>query len=219
MYSYLNDYCERAGDGSLMGEPLNAATNLFFILAAILAALALRKAPRPQQNVTDLWLLVLALFSIGIGSGIWHLHPTLHTELMDVIPIGIFINIYLLSALRRLHKFSWWRVGRWFVIYQLLGYVAQKYFPPDYLNGTIMYIPTYAMLVAMTIALIWRDKAAARQFFGVVLLWTASLIFRTIDMDICAHFPLGTHFLWHTLNALVLYKLLMILVKKVRQLS
>jgi hypothetical protein len=35
-----------------------------------------------------------------------------------------------------------------------------------------------------------------------------SLVFRSIDQAVCASFPLGTHFLWHCLNGLVLYLLL-----------
>jgi hypothetical protein len=30
---------------------------------------------------------------------------------------------------------------------------------------------------------------------------------RTLDMQICSVFPLGTHFLWHLLNATLLYLL------------
>jgi hypothetical protein len=35
-----------------------------------------------------------------------------------------------------------------------------------------------------------------------------SLFFRSIDNAICESVPLGTHFLWHLLNGLVLYLLL-----------
>jgi hypothetical protein len=58
-----------------------------------------------------------------------------------------------------------------------------------------------------------RDKATAKTFLAIVLVWTGSLIFRTIDRDICAQFPWGTHFLWHTLNAWVLYRLLRVLIR------
>lgn len=35
-----------------------------------------------------------------------------------------------------------------------------------------------------------------------------SLVCRNIDMAVCPAFPLGAHFLWHILNAVVLYLLL-----------
>lgn len=33
----------------------------------------------------------------------------------------------------------------------------------------------------------------------------ASLTFRSIDDAICSHVAIGTHFLWHILNGVVLY--------------
>ena len=54
--------------------------------------------------------------------------------------------------------------------------------------------------------------AAARQgdaaFIAGAAVFAASIIFRSIDQSICAAVPLGTHFVWHTLNGLVLYLLL-----------
>jgi hypothetical protein len=38
--------------------------------------------------------------------------------------------------------------------------------------------------------------------------FTVSLVFRTVDQAICGAFPLGTHFVWHVLNAAVLFVLL-----------
>jgi hypothetical protein len=43
--------------------------------------------------------------------------------------------------------------------------------------------------------------AAAALFF-------VSLAFRTVDRAICGVFPLGAHFVWHLLNAVVLWLLL-----------
>jgi hypothetical protein len=34
------------------------------------------------------------------------------------------------------------------------------------------------------------------------------LAFRTVDTAICPQFALGSHFVWHVLNAVVLYMLL-----------
>ncbi|MES2984907.1 MAG: hypothetical protein V4735_06960 [Pseudomonadota bacterium] len=213
--TYLDGYCERAGHATLLAEPLNAVTNLFFILAAVLVVRALLRLPRGLARV-DLWLLAGALFLIGIGSGLWHLHPTKTTVLMDVIPITLFINIYLIAALRRLLGLSWNRVALWWLIYCAAGVVAQRVLSPELLNGTIMYIPTYLTLGLITAALWVRDRAVGRVLLVVMLVWSASLIFRTIDLDICERMAFGTHFLWHTLNAWVLWRLSMVLVEKAR---
>ena len=40
------------------------------------------------------------------------------------------------------------------------------------------------------------------------LAFAISLTLRTVDIALCPAFPLGTHFAWHILNAVVLYVLL-----------
>lgn len=209
--SFLDGYCERAGDAGAWGEPVNLITNLFFMVAAVAVAKALRQTPAAGRR-TDIWLLAALMFIIGLGSGAWHLIPTQQTLLMDVVPIGLFINLYILSALRRLFSLSWLKVFLWWLAYTVAGVAVQKYIPPDTLNGTIMYVPTYLTLVIMT-ALLWgRDKKMGKAFLSALLVWTASLTFRTIDMAVCESLVIGTHFLWHTLNAWVLWKLTMVLV-------
>ncbi len=209
--TYLDGYCERAGDAGMFGEPINLITNLFFIAAAVFAGRALMRE-QGQGRRTDLWLLVGFLFLIGVGSGLWHLQPNGITVLLDVIPITLFINLYIVSSLRRLFGLSWGKVGLWWGIYFGAGLVAQFTLPPDLLNGTIMYIPTYLTLVVMTLALWKRDAGMGRAFTVALLVWSASLVFRTIDMQVCPSLFIGTHFLWHTLNAWVLWRLLMVLI-------
>jgi hypothetical protein len=53
-----------------------------------------------------------------------------------------------------------------------------------------------------------RDAAVGNGILLAAGIFLLSLTFRTIDKAACASFPLGTHFLWHLLNALVLYVLL-----------
>lgn len=209
--TYLDAYCERAGDPSLWGEPLNALTNLCFIVAAILAGCALHRTPNIFK--VDLWLLVVFLFGIGIGSGAWHMVPTGHTVLMDVIPITLFINFYLVSALRRILGLSYPKVAFWWFVYFAVGIGAQYVLPPDTLNGTIMYIPTFATLVLLTLTVKAKDAALGSVFLKALGVWALSLTFRTVDLEICKHFPYGTHFLWHALNAWVLWRLLTALIR------
>lgn len=211
--SYLDTYCERSGEPGFWGEPLNLVTNLFFIVAAVAAARALKSTTSTGKR-TDIWLLVGLMATIGVGSGLWHLAPDGTTLLMDVVPIGLFINVYLLSALRRLFGLNWWKVVGWWLCYTVLGIAAQKLLPPDTLNGTIMYIPTYGALVVMTMGLWLRDKAVGRVFAAVLGVWTLSLTARTVDHDICATIAVGTHFLWHTLNAWVLWRLTLVLIQR-----
>ncbi len=255
--TYLDSYCERAGQAGMLAEPLNLFTNGFFILAALLSARAIARA-----NITgktgDLWLLAFFMFAIGIGSGLWHAFPSASTVLMDVIPITLFINAYILSALRRLFGLPW-PSGRKFLyligltllpilladsmsgeplnavfavcfllqlyvlrgtvifywwLYFTAGIAAQKLLPPDLLHGTIMYIPTYLALAVMTVLLRCREPNIGRVFTLALSVWTLSLLLRTVDLSVCPSLAIGTHFLWHTLNAFVLWRLLKVLIAR-----
>jgi hypothetical protein len=57
----------------------------------------------------------------------------------------------------------------------------------------------------MTGYLASRGAPAARAFGLAVVVFCVSLTLRTIDLELCARFPLGTHFLWHLLNGYLLW--------------
>jgi hypothetical protein len=59
----------------------------------------------------------------------------------------------------------------------------------------------------------WRNGSGGRQaMLAAGLAFTLSLTLRTIDIDLCRAWPLGTHFAWHLLNGLVLYLVTMALI-------
>src|SRR6266568_1147642 len=79
-------YCGRLGPG-LLGEPLNSFSNLAFVLGALLAWQLWR--PSSARDRWQLLLIALAAF-IGIGSFIFHGHPTADTLPIDLVPIQVF---------------------------------------------------------------------------------------------------------------------------------
>ena len=101
-------YCERAGSADVWAEPLNALTNLAFLVAAVAVGWRLRRTPELSwHNAWDLWVLTGLLGAIGFGSGLWHTLATSWGLLADVLPITLFINLYLLA-------FGWRVLGlRW----------------------------------------------------------------------------------------------------------
>lgn len=207
--SYLDEYCERAGDAGLWAEPVNAVTNLAFLIAALLAWRTWRAGgDKPWLQSMDIILLVVLLFAIGVGSGLWHLFASKDTLLMDVIPIVVFMNVFLISVAIRLMGLKWWGAFLFFALFQALNIASEMYLPRDFLNGTIMYLPAYGLLLVIVVWVNKRKAAGRHLLMHALVLWSLSLAFRTIDNDICQQFPIGTHFLWHILNALVLYRLL-----------
>jgi hypothetical protein len=209
----LDDYCERAGDASLWAEPLNAFTNLAFLFAAFRAGQDYWRMERHLcWRTLDLVLLILILAAIGVGSGLWHLFATQETLLADVIPITLFINLYLLCFLRRVMRLRWRWVGAFWVCFFGVTYAAQSLLPSDLFNGSIMYAPAFATLVLLGGWAQRQRLPEAPLLLGAVGLFTLSISFRTMDHAVCASVPFGTHFLWHVLNAAVLYLLLRLLI-------
>jgi hypothetical protein len=213
MIEFLDTYCERTGPG-LWDEPLNAVTNLAFVVASVMALRLWRAQPGlTWRNGWDFLLLAALLFAIGCGSALWHTFATGWAEAADTIPILLFINVFLLSFLVRLGGARWLGTLAFFAIFQLLNRSVAGAFPPDFLNGSIFYGPAWATLLVMAAFLAARKNPAARDVAAAAVVFTASLVFRSIDRAVCPDFPIGTHFLWHVCNAIVLYLLLAALIR------
>jgi hypothetical protein len=81
---------------SYWSEPVNAVTNAAFLIAA-----ASWPGGCAGQRLPLAWALVAVLTAIGVGSYLWHTHATRWAGLMDVLPILVFILIYIFAASTR----------------------------------------------------------------------------------------------------------------------
>ena len=204
----VSEYCERSAAGP-WAEPLNALSNVAFVLVAVLVAWRLwHKAPRQW----DVWLLAILSAAVGIGSFLWHTLATPWSQWTDVIPIGLFIAVFLLAFLRRAVRWSWPAVLAGFAFFQAVNGAALASLPADALNGSVFYLPTWAALLLMAVYCRSTRKPGASRLFGMLVIFSISLLLRTVDPLICAVFPAGTHFAWHLLNALLLYRAMRLLV-------
>ncbi len=197
------DYCERQSS-AFWAEPANALSNFAFVIAAASAFLFWRR--RGGVDYPALALIIVTA-SVGVGSFIFHTIATRGAMLLDVVPIGIFIYGYFLLALRRFFGLAMAPATA-----ITLAFAAGSSFATtvDALNGSVGYLPALAAL-AIFAALLWSrsgQRGTARALAAAALLFAISLVFRTIDRAICPAFPLGAHFLWHMLNACVLWLLL-----------
>jgi len=126
--------------------------------------------------------------------------------LLDVTPIGFFIYGYFLLALRRFLLLSWPAALSSLVGFIVLSVALASYVPREVINGSSGYFPALAALIGF--GWILRRHSVGSTMLFAAGLFAVSLVFRIIDLDICARFPIGTHFLWHVLNAAVLYTVL-----------
>lgn len=194
-------YCERT-DPSFWAEPFNAVSNVGFLVAAAAAHLRLRAQGRPDWPA---FALVLAAAAVGVGSFGFHTLATRGAALLDVVPIAVFIYGYLLLALRRFLRLRMWAAAPILVIFAAASRLFEGAFPPGFLNGPISYVPA---LLAMAAVGALAPRKAQRAVLAAALFFAVSLVLRSVDLAVCPTIPLGTHFLWHGLNALVIFILL-----------
>jgi hypothetical protein len=124
----------------------------------------------------------------------------------DVVPIGIFVLVYLWLFLRHDAGLS---VNSSLLVFG--GFFTLSFFCTQLAdriaaNGGEAYFGTWITLFG--IACFYAGRRQAHEFYAVgsaALIFSAALFFRTIDIRICSTWPVGTHLMWHILNALVLF--------------
>ncbi|TBN38989.1 hypothetical protein EYE42_11150 [Paracoccus subflavus] len=197
--SPVDAYCERTGP-DYWSEPLNALTNLAFILAAVWIGLRHRPHALPTGR-----LLTAVLFVIGIGSWLFHTHANPLTSLMDVLPIVAFILIYVFAASRdflHLRPLLAGVVTAGFIPYAMLTVPLFATIPG--IGSSASYAPVPLLILIYAGLLHGRAPETARGLAVGAAILILSLIFRTLDEPLCETIPTGTHFLWHLLNAAML---------------
>lgn len=207
-YAYIDIYCEHTAPG-LLNEPLNAVTNAAFFVTAFLAMRATRRAGGATARDGFLWLLIVLVALIGLGSTAFHTFAERWSLIADVAPITAFIYAFFFFAMQRFVKLS-----TTVSLVATLAFLAAAYgfgeiLPPDLPKLSWEYIPALAAMLGVGAVLIRLGHPAGHWIFGAGGMFAVSLTLRTIDPAVCAALPIGTHFLWHILNATVLYLLLM----------
>ncbi len=208
MNSQVFIYCERGLDGGFWAEPLNALTNGAFIVAGLAVWALVSRRPTADRSIFHP-ILAFLIVIIGVGSFLFHTFATRWSALADVIPIGIFMLLYFVVAS------AWFlRLPLWGTAAATLGFIglmwAVRTVPctgTACMNGSIGYMPAFLALALIGGILVARGHPAG---CGVLLsgaLFAVSLAFRTVDRDTCGDLSIGTHSLWHLLNAVVLYGL------------
>ena len=192
-------YCERLGPG-LLAEPLNASTNIAFLLAAWAGW---RVARATSRTGADAVTLVALLAAIGVGSGLFHTFATDWAELLDVVPIVAFQLAFLWCYLRQVALQSSVQSGLIVGAFVLAVVVGVQL--PQLMNGSIGYAPALAALLALAFYHYHVHAPGHAALAAAAALFMVSLLLRTIDNAVCPALPIGTHFLWHLLNGMVLY--------------
>ncbi|MCF6303843.1 MAG: ceramidase [Rhodobacteraceae bacterium] len=207
MFDYIDNYCERL-DPSFWAEPLNAFSNLSFILSGLLVLLMLK-----NRHILSSKLLVTILLSIGVGSFLFHTFAQTWAAIADVVPILLFILVYIYFSTR-----VYLQQSRLISALSVLGFfpfafgssaVISAVFGP--LNGSTLYVSVALLIGLYALAMIRKNrKTAIGLAIGAATLGV-SIAFRSIDQALCQSIPQGTHFMWHILNGLMLGWMILVL--------
>lgn len=246
-------YCERGQDPALWAEPFNAVSNAGFLIAAVVlwlrsangaAATQTRSATagtaisnRTRSDTLHkhnlVRLLIALTAAVGIGSFLFHTFATRWARLVDVIPISLFMGVYLYFALR---VFLGWSLAK--TVLAVLGFAAvglaastiacpasmrsvTDYAREPCLKGTMGYVPALLALLVTGSAL-RREPVVGRQLLLAAGIFFAAMILRWVDRDTCAATIFfgqarGTHALWHLLTAAAVYVLVSVAIDAVRR--
>ncbi|MBI5333018.1 MAG: ceramidase domain-containing protein [Burkholderiales bacterium] len=196
-------YCERLGPG-LWAEPVNALSNAGFIAAGWLAWRRLG-----PQAPGELRLLAALMALIGVGSFIFHTTARVATAYLDSGFIALYLVSFVCVWLARVQGVPWPR-ALWgapgFVAFAALTSAAVLGLHIPALNSDVaMYVSAWLALLLMALTSLPRSRRVAIGLALTLACFTLSLTLRQIDLPLCGRWPLGTHFLWHLLNALALW--------------
>lgn len=195
--TYIDGYCERTDPG-YWAEPVNAVTNAAFLLAAAFTW-------RRSSGLILARLLCVLLFAIGIGSYLFHTHATVWASTADTTPIGLFILLYLFAA--NLH---FWTLPGWAAALGTAAFVpwtmvlTPLFAAMPFFTNSSFYWPVPLLIALYAVALHRRAPQTARGLAIGAAILVVSLTFRSLDEPLCGAAPVGTHFLWHVLNATML---------------
>ena len=193
----IDIYCERLDIG-IWAEPINAVTNVAFILASIFMWLRCK-------NLVECRVLSFLLFSIGCGSFLFHTFAQTWAAILDVAAILIFILTYIFIANRSF--LAWSKMVSVFGVilffpYQLL--LANILSNIQFFGSSVQYIPVAILIFIYSGLLRKTEPNLSRGLLIGAIILCLSIVFRIIDEPLCSILSIGTHFVWHILNAIML---------------
>ena len=196
---FIDLYCERLGPG-LLAEPINLFTNLGFPVAAYAMW---RLASRLGQLDIQTWLLIAVCVVVGIGSGLFHSFATQWAQILDIVPILLLQLLFLWTYGRRLVGVPAPLLAAGLALYVGAALLGRQL--PHVLNGSLIYTPAFVLTVVLGLYHHAHMRVARSSILVGAAVLLLALMCRSLDQALCVYFPVGTHFGWHLLSALLFY--------------
>ncbi len=210
----IDIYCERVSS-DFFAEPINFLSNIAFIIAFYILLRRLKDlsfSDNSHKRYTT--ILTYLILLIGLGSFLFHAFGKLWSAIADTLPIMMFILIYLYIAVRFYLKQNNFVAAAALIIFLslnvFLGYAGIEEIS-SYLTAL------FAMLIISALSLMRKEIAISRGLFNASLIFMISITFRQLDAFTCYYIPFGTHLIWHILNAILLYSLVLLFIKRYKK--
>jgi hypothetical protein len=197
-FNSVDIYCERL-DASFWAEPINAISNLSFIVAGFF--LWRLRSPRSTLMAT---LMIL----IGLGSFSFHTYANRLTGLLDVLAIALYLVAFAFLIPKQWSRSS--KLIQLGSVLLLIVSIVLAQLLTSYLKPAItglppgMYLGAWLALIIYALVTQYSNPSAARFLWMAVIVFPFSLLSRQIDIPLCDSIG-GSHWLWHLLNGLTLY--------------
>lgn len=207
----IDGYCERT-DPSYWAEPVNALSNAAFLIAAFVMWQRVRGTQLPLARG-----LVAILAGIGVCSYLFHTHAQVWAGLADSLSIAVFALVFVFAANRHFWGLRFWpALGATALLVPFVAVTVPIFARLPFFAISAMYWPLPVLMLIYAQGLRRRAPATARGLGVAAALCALSLTFRSLDETLCGAFPLGTHFIWHLLNGILLGWLIEIYLRHMR---
>jgi len=210
----IDIYCERVS-ADLFAEPINFLSNIAFIVAFYILLRRLKDLSFGDKSLKKYpTILIYIILFIGLGSFLFHAFGNLWSAIADTLPIMIFILIYLYIAVRFYLKQNNFVAAAALIIFLslnvFLGYVGIEEIS-SYLTAL------FAMLLISVISLMRNEIEISKWLFISSIIFIISLTFRQLDNFACSYMSVGTHWIWHISNAILLYSLVLLFIERYKE--
>jgi hypothetical protein len=187
-------YCERLQDG-FWAEPLNVLTGLSFLIVGLVVV---RLGPDGDDRRAGAGLSLVGITSV-LNHG-FAVDATLWANMVANLAFLVLLGVLMLRRLAQTGAVAGWAGALALVG---LGYVAgQDAVLADRLGlASDMFVMLLLVLIAVALGLRNRQRQVSGRIALAAAVLALGLPFRFLDQALCAGWSLGTHWIWHLMNA------------------
>jgi len=200
--------CERSNLGFFV-EPLNAISNIAFIFAGVGIYQLLAKNRVQKVEYRSLFILI---FLVGFGSFLWHATRNFYALILDAVPVALSFAIITYIFLGKL-------IGNKLISLLIaLLLIPTRFFissfaPTDIVSSLVRNLINATVFLLLIVWAFRKCGKIALEGTIVLIIYLIAITMRSIDLQVCPTFYLGTHSLWHIFNALAVYLTVKFLIK------